>query len=276
MPYSNATDAGLTPLGQKLAARIAADGPITLHDYMEACLYDPAHGYYKKRDPLGRGGDFITAPEISQVFGELIGLWAGETWRLMGQPGAVRLIELGPGRGTLMADALRALRVLPAFLQCATVHLVETSAPLRAAQEAALAGASCPVCWHERIEDVPAGAGIVIANEFFDCLPVRQFVFDEAAQLWRERMVAFKDGAFEFELGEVPPHPVLLPEGRRNPRNARSASSRVLSPLGERAGVRGTSPPLKTAQSSRRGPAPLECFEASRPAPPMRPSPRSL
>ncbi len=245
MPYSNATDAGLTALGQKLAARIAADGPITLHDYMEACLYDPAHGYYKKKDPLGRGGDFITAPEISQVFGELIGLWAGETWRLMGQPGGVRLIELGPGRGTLMADALRALRVLPAFLQCATVHLVETSVPLRAAQEAALAGASCPVCWHERIEDVPAGAGIVIANEFFDCLPVRQFVFDEAAQLWRERIVAFRDGAFEFELGEVPPHPVLLPEGRRNPRNARSASSRVLSPLGERDRVRGDFPTIE-------------------------------
>ena len=76
----------MTPLAQKLAARIAAEGPISLHDYMEACLYDPAHGYYKKRDPLGRGGDFITAPEISQVFGELIGLWAGETWRMMGQP----------------------------------------------------------------------------------------------------------------------------------------------------------------------------------------------
>jgi SAM-dependent MidA family methyltransferase len=212
---------------------------------MEACLYDPAHGYYKKRDPLGRGGDFITAPEISQVFGELIGLWAGETWRLMGQPGAVRLIELGPGRGTLMADALRALRVLPAFLRCATVHLVETSAPLRAAQEAAFAGASCPVCWHERIEDIPAGAAIVIANEFLDCLPVRQFVFDEAAQLWRERLVAFRDGAFEFELAEVPPHPVLLPEGRRNPRNDRSASYRVLSPLGERDRVRGDFPTIE-------------------------------
>ncbi len=242
MPHSTATDAGLTPLGQKLAARIAADGPITLHDYMEACLYDPAHGYYRKRDPLGRGGDFITAPEISQVFGELIGLWAGETWRLMGQPGAVRLIELGPGRGTLMADALRALRVLPAFLQCATVHLVETSAPLRAAQEAALAGASCPVCWHERIEDIPAGPAIVIANEFFDCLPVRQFVFDEAAQLWRERMVAFRDGGFELELGEVPPHSVSLPEGREDPINRAAAGSSVPSPLGERAGVRGRFP----------------------------------
>ncbi len=245
MPYSNATDARLTPLGQKLAARIAADGPITLHDYMEACLYDPAHGYYKKRDPLGRGGDFITAPEISQVFGELIGLWAGETWRLMGQPGGVRLIELGPGRGTLMADALRALRVLPAFLQCATVHLVETSVPLRAAQEAALAGASCPVRWHERIEDVPAGAGIVIANEFFDCLPVRQFVFDEAAQLWRERMVAFRDGGFELELGEVPPHSVSLPEGREDPGILAADNSRVPSPLGEKDRMRGDFPTIE-------------------------------
>jgi NADH dehydrogenase [ubiquinone] 1 alpha subcomplex assembly factor 7 len=239
MSSTNATEAGLTPLARKLAARIAAEGPISLHDYMETCLYDPAHGYYKKRDPLGRGGDFITAPEISQVFGELIGLWAGETWRLMGQPDPVRLIELGPGRGTLMADALRALRVLPAFLQRATVHLVETSAPLRAAQEAALGGAPCPVRWHERIEDVPTGAAIVIANEFFDCLPVRQFVFGEAAQLWRERMVAFRDGGFAFELGEVPPHPVLLPEGRRDAITLAEDSSRVLSPLGERDRVRG-------------------------------------
>ena len=195
-----ATNSAMTPLARKLAARIAAEGPITLYDYMEACLYDPEHGYYRKREALGRAGDFITAPEISQVFGELIGLWAGETWRIMGQPAAVRLIELGPGRGTLMADALRALRVLPAFLQSATVHLVETSGPMRAAQEAALGGAPCPVCWHERIEDVPDGAAIVIANEFFDCLPVRQHVFDEPAQLWRERLVAFEDGSFKFAL----------------------------------------------------------------------------
>ncbi|MGO9487190.1 MAG: class I SAM-dependent methyltransferase, partial [Rhodomicrobium sp.] len=177
--------------------------------------------------------------------GELIGLWAGETWRIMGEPSAVRLIELGPGRGTLMADALRALRVLPAFLQGATVHLVETSAPLRAAQEAAFAGAPCPVCWHDSIEDVPAGAAIIIANEFFDCLPVRQFVFDEAAQAWRERMVAFKDGCFELELGEVPPHPVLLPEGRRDARIVRSENFGVLSPPGERDRVRGDFPSVE-------------------------------
>jgi NADH dehydrogenase [ubiquinone] 1 alpha subcomplex assembly factor 7 len=208
-----ATKPPMTPLAQKLAARIAAEGPVTQHDYMEACLYDPGHGYYKKREALGRGGDFITAPEISQVFGELTGLWAGETWRLMGQPSEVRLIELGPGRGTLMADALRALRVLPVFLQCATVHLVETSGPMRAAQEAALAAAPCPVFWHERIEDVPEGAAIVIANEFFDCLPVRQHVFDEPAQLWRERLVAFKDGAFEFALSKQAAGSVVLGQG---------------------------------------------------------------
>jgi len=243
MSSPNATDAALTPLARKLAVRIAAEGPVTLHDYMEACLYDPAHGYYKKRDPLGRSGDFITAPEISQVFGELTGLWAGETWRLMGQPGTVRLIELGPGRGTLMADALRALRVLPAFLQCATVHLVETSEPLRAAQEAALAGVSCPVCWHERIEEVPAGPAIAIANEFFDCLPVRQFAFDEAAQLWRERMVTLKNGGFEFALSpdgvEAPPHSVSLPEGREAPRTTLGGNSGVPSPLGEKDRTRG-------------------------------------
>src|SRR5208282_1879909 len=138
MPHSTGPTAEPRALAQKLIARIAAGGPIPFHDYMDACLYDPEHGYYKKKEALGRGGDFITAPEISQVFGELIGLWAGETWRIAGQPREVRLIELGPGRGTLMADALRALRVLPGFLQSASVHLVETSAPLRALQERAL------------------------------------------------------------------------------------------------------------------------------------------
>ncbi len=253
MPPSIAKDAELTPLAKKLAARIAAKGPLTLHDYMEACLYDPDHGYYKKRDPLGRGGDFITAPEISQVFGELIGLWAGETWRIMGQPAGLRLIELGPGRGTLMADALRALRVLPGFLESAAVHLIEASAPLRAAQERALLGVRSPVSWHERIEEVPPGAAIVIANEFFDCLPVRQFAFDEAAQLWRERMVGLEEGSFRLELSsksiEVPPHPSPLPEGRGG-RSCGSlpgeeSISSVLSPLGERDRMRGDLLPIE-------------------------------
>ncbi|MFZ0569480.1 MAG: SAM-dependent methyltransferase, partial [Rhodomicrobium sp.] len=235
MPPFTAKDAGVTPLARKLAARMSAEGAVTLQDYMEACLYDPEYGYYKQRDPLGREGDFITAPEISQVFGELIGLWAGETWRIAGEQ-EVRLIELGPGRGTLMADALRALRVLPGFVESASVHLIETSAPLRAAQEKALSGVRCPVSWHERIEEVPPGAAIVIANEFFDCLPVRQFAFDEAAGLWRERMIGFADGSFRFELGskgvQVPPHSVSLPRWREDAVSP--------SPPVERAGVRGS------------------------------------
>ncbi len=235
MPPFTAKDAGVTPLARKLAARMSAEGAVTLQDYMEACLYDPEYGYYKQRDPLGREGDFITAPEISQVFGELIGLWAGETWRIAGEQ-EVRLIELGPGRGTLMADALRALRVLPGFLESASVHLIETSAPLRAAQEKALSGVRCPVSWHERIEQVPPGAAIVIANEFFDCLPVRQFAFDDAAGLWRERTIGFADGSFRFELGskgvQVPPHSVSLPRWREDAVSP--------SPPVERAGVRGS------------------------------------
>ena len=192
-----------SPLARKLAARIVSTGPISLHDYMEACLSDPDHGYYRKRHAIGLGGDFITAPEISQVFGELIGLWAGEVWRQMGEPASVRLVELGPGRGTLMADALRALRVVPGFLEAVSVHLVETSQPLREAQGAVLAPAAVPLFWHEDLARVPDGPVILIANEFFDCLPVRQFVFDAAAGGWRERMVAFEDGAFGFALNST-------------------------------------------------------------------------
>ena len=192
-----------TPLARKLAAGIASTGPITLHDYVEACLYDPEHGYYRRKNAIGQGGDFITAPEISQVFGELIGLWAGEVWRQMGEPPGVRLAELGPGRGTLMADALRALRVVPGFLEAVSVHLVETSQPLREAQRAVLAPAAVPLFWDEDFARVPDGPTILVANEFFDCLPVQQFIFDAAAGGWRERMVAFEDGAFRFTPGST-------------------------------------------------------------------------
>lgn len=208
MPPLPPEDRSFTPLARKLAGRIAASGPVSLHDFMQACLYDPEHGYYRNRDPFGENGDFITAPEISQIFGELIGLWAGEVWRQMGEPPAVNLIELGPGRGTLMSDAFRALKVLPRFLESASLHLVETSAPLKEAQRAALSGAPVPVSWHEDLREAPGGPAILIANEFFDCLPLRQFAFDAAQKRWRERMVAFEDGAFRFALdaaGEAPP-----------------------------------------------------------------------
>ncbi len=201
LPPSNAP--AFTPLAKKLAERIAASGPVSLHDYMEACLYDRQYGYYRTKAAIGRGGDFITAPEISQIFGEFIGLWAGEVWRQMGAPASVRLVELGPGRGTLMADALRALKVVPGFLASATIHLVETSKALQDAQRAALAHAPARLSWHEDLKDVPDGPAILIANEFFDCLPVQQFVFDAATGGWRERMVGLEGGAFRFAPGSV-------------------------------------------------------------------------
>ncbi|WP_052389071.1 class I SAM-dependent methyltransferase [Belnapia moabensis] len=166
-----------------------------------------AAAYYAGRDPFGRGGDFTTAPEISQAFGECLGLWAAVTWQMMGAPAPVRLVELGPGRGTLMADALRAVaEVMPAFRAAAEVHLVETSPALRAAQAARLPGAA----WHERVEVVPAGPAIVIANEFFDALPIRQFIRREDG--WRERFVA-AGGFVEQAVEETPALPDTAPEG---------------------------------------------------------------
>ncbi|HET7716600.1 MAG TPA: SAM-dependent methyltransferase, partial [Bauldia sp.] len=187
----------MTPLGEKIAALIAANGPITIADYMALCLGDREHGYYMVREPFGGSGDFITAPEVSQIFGELIGLWAVATWQAMGSPSPFVLVELGPGRGTLMADLLRAARLRPAFLDAARIHLVETSPRLRAIQEATLAGAA--VTWHAAIDALPAGPAIVVANEFFDALPIRQYV--ATASGWAERMVGLDEaGRLRFGM----------------------------------------------------------------------------
>ena len=168
--------------------------------FMALCLGHPTLGYYPTRDPLGRGGDFTTAPEISQMFGEMIGIWAASLWQQMGQPARLRLVELGPGRGTLMADALRAAWALPAFRAALEAHLVEISPVLRAAQERALAASGVAVAWHRAMTEVPEGTPtIVIANEFFDALPIRQVVFANGA--WRERMVGLDaGGALSFGL----------------------------------------------------------------------------
>ena len=202
-PPSPLRDPDTTPLARKIAARLASGGPISVHDYIAACLYDPECGYYRTKAAIGQGGDFVTAPEISQVFGELIGLWAGEVWRQMGEPAPVRLVELGPGRGTLMADAIRALKVAPGFLSGATVHLVETSKTLRDSQRAALAQAPVRISWHDDLMDVPDGPAILIANEFFDCLPVQQFVFDGFSGGWRERMVGPDGDGFRLLTGSI-------------------------------------------------------------------------
>lgn len=191
----------MTPLEREIRDLIAAEGPIPVSRYMALCLGHPVHGYYITRDPLGAKGDFTTAPEISQMFGELLGLWAVAAWQQMGAPDAVHLVELGPGRGTLMADALRAARLVPAFGEAARVHLVETSPALRARQQAALPNVSPH--WHDRLEEVPPGPAIVLANEFLDALPISQFVKGEAG--WHERRVGLgADGRLAFGIDPRP------------------------------------------------------------------------
>jgi NADH dehydrogenase [ubiquinone] 1 alpha subcomplex assembly factor 7 len=175
----------VTSLSRSIARRINLQGPISIADFMAEALGHPQHGYYMGKDPFGRTGDFITAPEINQMFGELVGLWCAEVWRLMGSPAPFNLIELGPGRGTLMQDALRAARVLPDFTAAASVHLVETSPVLRDMQAVTL-GDHHPA-WHDDLTRVPDGPLIVIANEFFDALPVHQFI--RTGDGWRENVV---------------------------------------------------------------------------------------
>jgi SAM-dependent MidA family methyltransferase len=193
-------------LKEEIAALIAAEGPISVARYIELALGHPRFGYYITRDPFGAGGDFVTAPEISQMFGELIGLWAAHVWQVMGSPPAVRLVECGPGRGTLMADALRAARAVPAFRAALSVHLVETSPALRAAQGRLLADAAPR--WHERLDTALEGPVIVIANEFLDALPVHQF--QATAQGWRERLVGLApDGALAFGLAPAVSAPLV-------------------------------------------------------------------
>ena len=192
-----------TPLAREIARMIALDGPITVERYMALCLAHPQYGYYMTRDPLGLEGDFVTAPEISQMFGELIGLWAAQAWLDRGAPAPFRLIELGPGRGTLMADALRAARVAPGFLEALSVDLVETSPVLVDKQKRVLADVPVACHWHTSLDTVPDGPAIVIANEFFDALPLRQFVRHDGA--WRERLVGIaEDGTLRFGLAPEP------------------------------------------------------------------------
>ena len=195
-----------TALLARLRELIRRDGPMPVDRYMRLCQADPDEGYWQRASSIGAGGDFITAPEISQVFGELIGLWCAVVWQGMGRPALLRLIELGPGRGTLMRDVLRATRTVPGFLDATTVHLIEASRALRATQQSLLSphkgeAKRPPIAWHETLDRVPDGPAIVVANEFLDALPIRQLVLVDG--IWRERVIdTDAQGGLQFAAGQ--------------------------------------------------------------------------
>ncbi|WP_226634765.1 class I SAM-dependent methyltransferase [Brevundimonas poindexterae] len=198
-------DAPATDLKARLEREIALTGPLSVADYVTRCLHDPRAGYYATRPAIGPDGDFLTAPLVSQMFGELIGLWLVETWSRMGAPGAFRFVEVGPGDGTLMADILRAARVVPAFIEACRLTLVEPSAPLRALQAGRLTDAPVAPVWADSLAAIDGqGPVLLVANEVLDCLPARQI--ERTPDGWAERMVGLDaDGHLAFRLGPVAP-----------------------------------------------------------------------
>ena len=191
----------MTPLARLLARRISATGPISVAEYMTECLLHPEHGYYSRRDPFGGAGDFITAPETSQMYGEIIGLALAQAWIDQHRPTPFVLAELGPGRGTCMADILRATRSVPGFTEAAEVHLIEASAALRERQRRKLDNER--ITWLDSASELPDAPLFLIASEFFDALPVRQFVRAEAG--WQERLIGVHGDRFVHGLSEPAP-----------------------------------------------------------------------
>ena len=201
-----------TPLGRKIVDLIEVNGPMSVADYFSLCLSDPDHGYYRTRDPFGSAGDFTTAPEISQLFGELVGIFMILAWQAHERPRDVRLVEIGPGRGTLMADAQRVIADLaPDLAATVTIHMVETSESLSAIQRKTLDRISPSTTWHTNLNTVPPGFTLLIANEFFDALPIRQFV--STSDGFRERVVSVdEDGSLAFAAGVAGLDPQARPE----------------------------------------------------------------
>ncbi len=189
----------MTPLEALIRSEIETQGPMRMDRYMDLCLTHPEHGYYTTGTPFGAAGDFITAPEIHQMFGELVGVWLIHMWQEIGQPDDFELIELGPGRGTLMADVMRVAQAVPAFHSAAKINLLETSSQLRKLQKASLQ--NFDVTWVDQISDLSDRPTLLIANEFFDALPVRQF--QKIGDVWLERLVKLKNGDLSVGLGKT-------------------------------------------------------------------------
>jgi SAM-dependent MidA family methyltransferase len=211
---------GMSRLKDRIARLIEATGPMPVSEYMATCLFDPEDGYYTTREPFGPGGDFTTAPEISQMFGELIAVWLFRTWQALGRPLPVTLAEIGPGRGTLAKDMLRTLtRLDPAFVNEAAFAMIETSPRLRKVQRAALSGVAGSIAWHETIDTLPRAPLLIVGNELFDAIPIRQYV--RQGEGWRERMVgldgagrlAFFAGAGSVDAALLPPGADAAPQG---------------------------------------------------------------
>ncbi|KZL18062.1 hypothetical protein PsAD2_02797 [Pseudovibrio axinellae] len=192
------TSPASTPLQEKIKKHIADHGPMTIAEYMSMCLSDPEHGYYMCQQPFGKQGDFTTAPEISQLFGELIGAWLLHQWIAQDLKGPVHLVEIGPGRGTLMRDILRVISLRPQMLANLQIHLVETSPALRKEQRKRLKAYT--IKWHDTLHSVPQGPTLFVANELFDALPIHQYQLTESG--WRERCVGLdSDNNLTFGIG---------------------------------------------------------------------------
>lgn len=211
LPPKSSFPPPMTPLAEKMARIIEQAGPLKISDFFALCLADPDHGYYQTREPFGRSGDFITAPEVSQLFGEMIGVFLVHAWQAQGAPGQVRIAEIGPGRGTLMSDALRVIaKLAPELYAHATIHMVETSERLRNEQRQTLVRIKDRISWHQAFEEIPAGFTLMIANELFDAIPIHQFVKTPSG--FRERVVGLdENGRLAFGIGTGSFDPSLLP-----------------------------------------------------------------
>lgn len=182
-------------LQDSLHLKIAEEGPIGIDVFMAHALGAPEIGYYMSHDPLGQNGDFTTAPEISQMFGEMIGAWLADVWSQHGSPSDFILLELGPGRGTLMADIVRTCTKVPGFMEAAQIHLIEMSPVLKEKQQETLA--TLNVCWHDDLSGLPDDVPVFfVANEFFDALPFKQLIYKGGK--WAERVIDIRDGEFVY------------------------------------------------------------------------------